>query len=62
MSDFRLEIYRDTRRQWRWRVIAANGKTVADSAEAYVNRSHALEMTRKLFPTLEYEAESEDAE
>jgi uncharacterized protein YegP (UPF0339 family) len=28
-------MYQDKRGDWRWRLVAANGKTVADSAEGY---------------------------
>ena len=30
-----LESYRDARRNWRWRVRAANGKILCDSGEGY---------------------------
>lgn len=29
------EIYRDVASLWRWRVVAANGKTLADSGQGY---------------------------
>jgi uncharacterized protein YegP (UPF0339 family) len=35
-------IYRDTRNYWRWRLIASNGKVIADSAESYVNKQDCL--------------------
>lgn len=28
--------------QWRWRLIASNGRIIADSAEAYHNKADAL--------------------
>ena len=31
-------VYRDTRHEWRWRLVAGNYKTLADSGEGYVNR------------------------
>ena len=31
----RIEIYRDKTREFRWRVISANGRTVANSGESY---------------------------
>lgn len=34
-------VYRDKKKEWRWREVAANGKTIADSAEGYVERSDA---------------------
>lgn len=30
-----VERYVDTNREWRWRAVAGNGETVADSAEGY---------------------------
>lgn len=30
-----LEFYRDKKREWRWRVVAKNGKVLADSGEGY---------------------------
>lgn len=35
-------IYTDTNRQWRWRLLAANNKIVADSAESYWNKADCL--------------------
>jgi uncharacterized protein YegP (UPF0339 family) len=32
-----VEYYKDLNNQWRWRAIATNGKTVADSGEGYHN-------------------------
>ncbi|HEY9404249.1 MAG TPA: DUF1508 domain-containing protein [Pyrinomonadaceae bacterium] len=32
-------IYRDTVGQYRWRYVASNGKTIADSGEGYYNKS-----------------------
>jgi uncharacterized protein len=34
----RFELYRDRARQWRWRLVAANGRIMADSAEAYTRK------------------------
>lgn len=35
-------LYRDRNNQWRWRYVASNGRTIADSAEAYWNKADAL--------------------
>ena len=35
----RFELYKDHTGGWRWRLRAANGNIVADSAEAYVHRA-----------------------
>jgi len=29
-------------KQWRWRLVAANGKTIADSGESYYNKADCL--------------------
>lgn len=31
----RVELYRDSSGEWRWRIKAANGRTLADSGEGY---------------------------
>lgn len=33
---------------WRWRLIASNGRTVADSGEAYTRRSSLMRAARRL--------------
>lgn len=33
---------------WRWRLIAKNGKTVADSGEAYVRKRNAVDAAMSL--------------
>lgn len=35
-------VYRDTRNQWRWRLLAGNNRTIADSAESYYNKADCL--------------------
>ena len=34
----KLQVYRDGRREWRWRLRASNGRIVADSGEGYCRR------------------------
>lgn len=36
------ELYKDTTSQWRWRLKAANYRTIANSGEGYYNKSDAL--------------------
>jgi uncharacterized protein YegP (UPF0339 family) len=36
---YKGEIYRDVRGEFRWRVRASNGRIVADSSEGYVDRN-----------------------
>lgn len=38
---WKFEIYQDAAREWRWRLVAANGRTVGDSGEGYNSRSGA---------------------
>lgn len=40
MSHF--DAYEDLVGRWRWRLVAANGKTVATSGESYDSHWHAL--------------------
>lgn len=30
-----LQVYRDRRKEWRWRLKAGNGRILADSGESY---------------------------
>lgn len=30
-----IQVYQDRAGEWRWRMLAANGRTVADSGEGY---------------------------
>lgn len=41
MNRPRFVVYRDTAGDWRWRLVAANGRTVADSGEGYASRRGA---------------------
>jgi uncharacterized protein YegP (UPF0339 family) len=38
----RVHIYRDAAGEWRWRLVAKNGRTIADSAEGYVEKRKAI--------------------
>lgn len=37
-----FKLYKDASMQWRWRLVAANGRIIADSGEGYRNRSDAV--------------------
>jgi uncharacterized protein YegP (UPF0339 family) len=37
----RFEVYKDSRGNYRWRLIAANGQTVASSGEYFASESNA---------------------
>ena len=36
-----FEIYRDAAGEWRWRLVAGNGRIVADSGEGYSRKASA---------------------
>jgi uncharacterized protein YegP (UPF0339 family) len=36
------KLYKDTAGYWRWRYVSSNGRTIADSAEGYYNKSDAI--------------------
>ena len=38
----RYYIYKDNSNQWRWRLLAANNRTIADSGESYYNKQDCL--------------------
>lgn len=35
-------MYRDVQNQWRWRLVAANNRIIANSGEGYYNESDCL--------------------
>jgi uncharacterized protein YegP (UPF0339 family) len=52
---FKAEIYRDARKEFRWRVRAPNGRVVADGAEGYRNRADCVRMLTMLCRIAEVE-------
>jgi uncharacterized protein len=40
-SMYRFQLYRDTASEYRWRLLAPNGRIIADSGEGYVDRGGA---------------------
>lgn len=36
-----VHFYEDVRGEWRWRLVAANGRIMADSSEGYVDEAGA---------------------
>lgn len=41
------EIYKDKKWEWRWKIIADNGRIILETSEGYKNKSHAKEMLDK---------------
>lgn len=46
--DDTTECYTDDAGEFRWRVLAANGETIADSAEGYTDRAHCVKMAKRV--------------
>jgi len=53
MRAYKFRIYKDNWKQWRWRLVAGNGKIVADSAEGYRNRRDIRRMIEKIMSEVE---------
>jgi uncharacterized protein YegP (UPF0339 family) len=46
----RLRIYKDRHGEWRWTLVSANGKKLANSGEGYRRRAYCQKIARRLFP------------
>lgn len=44
----RFIIYPDKSNEYRWRLVAVNGKIIADSAEGYANKSNCRKAVNRL--------------
>lgn len=45
-----VQVYKDSREEWRWRLIAHNGRRLGDSGEGYKDQRDCLSMAAELFP------------
>lgn len=45
---FQFVIYPDRKGEFRWRLVARNGRIVADSGEGYTTKGHAARAARRL--------------
>jgi uncharacterized protein YegP (UPF0339 family) len=52
VREAKVYVYRDTAREWRWRVIAANGQEIGRSEESYARRTYCERVARKRNPGL----------
>lgn len=43
----RVIVYQDKAQEWRWRLLAHNGRIIADSAESYVTRGNVRRAVRR---------------
>jgi uncharacterized protein YegP (UPF0339 family) len=42
----RFDVYQDKAGEWRWRLLAPNGRTIADSGEGYTREADARRATK----------------
>ena len=45
---YRFKVYKDRRGEFRWTLVATNGRTVADSGEGYSTRSVAKDGAERM--------------
>jgi uncharacterized protein YegP (UPF0339 family) len=53
-----FKLYKDTAGYWRWRLIASNGKIIADSGEGYYNKTdceHGISLVKSASTAPVYE-------
>ncbi len=48
----KFEMYKDIDKEWRWRLVARNGRIIADSAEGCKKRATMKKTMRKLVKDL----------
>jgi len=48
-----VELYKDKKREWRFRIRSRNGKIVADSGESYKTKRNAIKGLRALQDVME---------
>jgi len=54
----RYVIYRDRANEWRWTLIAGNGRIISDSGEGYHNKQdclHGIDLNKQSFSAPVYE-------
>lgn len=48
----KIQVYKDTKGEFRWRITAPNGKKIANSGEGYKNHSDCLDGLELVFVAL----------
>jgi uncharacterized protein YegP (UPF0339 family) len=43
-----VQVYQDLRGEWRWRLVAKNGRIIADSSEGYTRQADCLEAVNRV--------------
>ena len=57
----KFHVYKSRNGEWRWRLVARNGKIVANSGEGYKSRAHTLRMIAKVMSLSSYTQVVQDA-
>jgi uncharacterized protein YegP (UPF0339 family) len=52
MRNYKIELYKDNINEWRFRIKASNGRTVADSGEGYKTKFFCNRNAKKLMEKL----------
>jgi uncharacterized protein YegP (UPF0339 family) len=45
---YKFAMYKDKAKEWRWKLVAPNGQTIADSGEGYKNKSDMINMIQTI--------------
>jgi uncharacterized protein YegP (UPF0339 family) len=48
----KLHIYKDRKGEWRWTLVARNGKKLANRGEGYRRLAYCRQIAKRLFPWL----------
>ena len=57
----KYEMYKDAQNEWRWRLLASNGKIIADSGEGYFNKDdcrHGIDLVKSSTNVPVYDSET----
>lgn len=49
----KVEFYKDGKGEWRWKLVARNGKIVADGAEGYKSKRNVVRAWERAWKQLE---------
>lgn len=49
----KIKIYKDRSGQWRWRMLARNGKIIADGSESYVKKTAVIRAVNRVIEQME---------
>ena len=48
MRPFKFMLYKDRAKQWRWRIVAGNGRIVAVSGEGFCSKRNARRSVKRV--------------